>query len=196
MQILIHTRRWIRLLIFVTLLGDGLGTAQTLTAPEYKIKAAFLYNFAVLTEWPGHAFASDETPLIIGVLGKNPFGEFLEETLKRKTVYGREIILKKYERATEVKDCHLLFVSTSDQQRVAEIISSLDARPILTVGESEAFQEAGGMIRLFKEKDEIRFFINRAAGQRAGLKFSSKLLALGKEIPFKPTANQEHAPIP
>jgi hypothetical protein len=179
--ILIHTRRLIRLLILATLLGSSLriASAQTLTAPEYKIKAAFLYNFAKLTEWPTNAFTCKEMPLTIGIIGKDPFGKFLDETVKDKIIHGRKVAI---ERFTELKDdvakCHLLFIATSEEDQLDDIFSCVAKRPVLTVSEIDRFNFKNGMIWIQKEEDEIKFSIRQTAVHETGLKLSSKLLAL------------------
>lgn len=152
--------------------------AQTLSAPEYKIKAAFLYNFAVLTEWPTNAFKTAETPLTIGVLGKDPFGRVLEETVKGKKIHGRKIEIERIDESDDIDACHLLFISSSAEANVEKIISALVKRPILTVSDIDRFNYRGGMIWMKKEKDEIKFIIRLAVVREAGLKLSSKLLAL------------------
>jgi uncharacterized protein DUF4154 len=178
--ILIHTRRLKFWLAFVFLWNASLplALAETRVAPEYKIKAAFLYNFAVLTEWPAKAFDSRKSPLTIAVLGKDPFGRILEETMKGKRISGRKIQIKRYKRVDDLDDCHLLFISSSDEESLKSIFSTLGKRPILTVSEMDHFNHQGGMIWLQKQNDEIKFRIRRSVVQGAGLKLSSKLLAL------------------
>lgn len=176
-----HSRHSIRCLIFASLLGANLWHAagDTLSAPEYKIKAAFLYNFAVLTEWPTNAFHSTNAPLVIGVFGKDPFGRILDDTMMGKRIQGRKIKIERFEKTAAITNCHLLFISSSEEPRLQNIFSLLTKRPILTVGEMDRFNFKGGMIWLQKENDEIKFRIRREAVREAGLKLSSKLLALG-----------------
>lgn len=151
---------------------------ETLVAPEYRIKAAFLYNFAVLTEWPARAFDSPKQPLTIGVLGKDPFGRILEETMRGKTIHGRKIAIARYKTVEQIEHCHLLFISSSEGKQVEEILALLARQPILTVSEIDRFNYKGGVIWLQKEKDEIKFRIRRAVANKAELKLSSRLLAL------------------
>lgn len=154
--------------------------AQPLSAPEYKIKAAFLYNFAVLTEWPTNAFKSPTSPLVIGVLGKDPFGRVLDETMRGKRILGRKIVIKRLEKGdrNEIEKCHILFISSSEESCVEEISSPLKKLPILTVSDIDRFNNRGGIIWIKKENDEIKFRIRRNLADEATLKLSSKLLAL------------------
>jgi hypothetical protein len=178
-SILILSRFLKYCLVFVFLWNASLPTAfaQTLAAPEYKIKAAFLYNFAILTEWPTDAF-SKKDHLIIAVIGKDPFGRILDETLKNKTIGGRKIDVQRYKRVEDIGDCHLLFISSSEDEHLEAILAALGQRPVLTVSEIDRFNYRGGMIWLRKEKDEIKFRIRQSATRGANLKLSSKLLAL------------------
>lgn len=193
MPILNHTRSSIRSLFLAIVLGASLPAkaAENFSAPEYKIKAAFLYNFIVLTEWPTNVFKSAKTPFRIGVLGKDPFGRVLEETMKGKIVHGRKIEIDRISGKDDagLKTCHLLFIAHSEESHVEKIISSLEKLPILTVGEIDRFNYRGGMIWLKKEKEEIKFRIRRGTAQEANLKLSSKLLALS--INAAPGKNRE-----
>lgn len=159
--------------------------AQELAAPEYKIKAAFLYNFAKLTEWPTNVLAGSNAPVVIGVLGKDPFGPFLTETVRGKNIDGRKVRIVRFEHLDDVEGCQLLFVSASESGRLQSIFSRLSDQPVLTVGDTGQFARKGGMIGLWKQADEIRFDVNLEAVERAGLKLSSKLLRLAEIVSSK-----------
>ncbi len=182
MPILIYILRSNRWFFFALLLGASLRplAAEPISAPEYKIKAAFLYNFAVLTEWPTTAFKSPNSPLVIGVLGKDPFGRLLDETMRGKKIHGRKIEVKRFDKVNEddLKKCHVLFISASEESRTEAIFSVLKNQPILTVGDIDRFNYLGGMIWVKKVNDELKFRIRRRIVDEASLKLSSKLLAL------------------
>src|SRR5438094_9566146 len=90
--------------------------AQTAPAPEYQVKAVFLFNFAQFVEWPTNAFPEARTPLVIGVLGDDPFGPFLDATVRRETVNGHPLAVQRYQRVDEIKECHILFISQSESK--------------------------------------------------------------------------------
>jgi hypothetical protein len=167
-------------LSLIWLLSVGAGRAQESQPTEYQIKAAFLFNFAKFVEWPEEAFSEPNTPIVIGVLGKNPFGDDLERTVRGKTINGRSLTIKEFRSPTEARDCHILFISTSEKTRLPEVFESLQGASVLTVGETERFTEAGGMINFVLEGSKIRFQVNDAAAKSAGLKISSKLLSLAQ----------------
>jgi hypothetical protein len=151
-------------------------TAQTKPAPEYQLKAVFLFNFAQFVDWPPQAFPDAQSPLVIGVLGEDPFGAYLDETVRGEKVNSRPLVVQRYRRAEEIKTCHVLFVSRSEADRLGEILASLKGRTILTVGDTEGFAGHGGMIRFLTEKNKIRLRINLEAAKAANLTISSKLL--------------------
>jgi hypothetical protein len=165
-------------LSLVWLLTVGGGRAQEFQPSEYQLKAAFLFNFAKFVEWPPEAFAEARSPIVIGILGENPFGGDLERTIRNKTISNRSLAVKEIRSLAEATNCHLLFISTSEKQRLPEIIQGLRGASVLTVGETERFTEAGGMINFVLEGNKIRFRINDEAAKSAGLKISSKLLSL------------------
>ena len=146
---------------------------------EYRLKAAFLFNFAKYVEWPAAAFPDKTSPLIIGVLGKSPFDGDLEQTIRNKTINGRPLQIKEIRHSvTEAASCHILFICTSEKKRLPEIFRGLRDAHVLTVGETDRFTQTGGMINFVPEGNKIRFEINDDAAKKAGLKISSKLLNL------------------
>src|SRR5664280_796736 len=160
------------------LLTVGGGRAQETPPTEYKLKAAFLFNFAKYVEWPPAAFAEATSPMVIGILGENPFRDDLEPTIRDKTINNRPLVIKEFRSPAEATNCHILFISTSEKQRLPEILKSLHGTSVLTVGETDRFTETGGMINFVAEGNKIRFQINDAVAKGAGLKISSKLLSL------------------
>lgn len=158
----------------VRLLGQGAPSA------EYQVKAVFLFNLAQFVEWPPRAFAEPRAPLVIGVLGEDPFGSYLDETVRGETVRNHPLVLQRYRRVSEIRVCHVLFISRSESDRLDQIFAALRGRNVLTVGDAEDFITRGGMIRLVTEKNKIRIRINVDAVRAAGLTISSKLLRLAQ----------------
>ena len=142
---------------------------------EYQIKAAFLFNFIKLTEWPPQANTS---PIVIGILGNNPFGDVLERTIHDKTIDNRGLVIKEFKTAQEATNCHVLFIGTSEKVRLPEIFKALSAASVLTIGESDSFVEDGGIIGFYTDGTKVRFQINDQAARQAGLKISAKLVVL------------------
>lgn len=147
-------------------------------AQEYQIKAAFLFNFAKFVQWPSEAFARSNSPIVIGVLGQNVFGDYLEDTIRDKTVQNRPFIIKEFKSAEEAVHCHILFVSASMKDSLPAILDKLNNASVLTVSDTDQFIKAGGMVNFIIENNKIRFQINDEAAKKAGLKISSKLLSL------------------
>jgi YfiR/HmsC-like len=160
------------------LLVSGEGRTQEAQPGEYQIKAAFLFNFARFVEWPAKAFSATNSPMIIGVLGENPFHDDLAHTIQNKTVDEHSIQVKQFSSLTEATNCQILFISTSEKSRLPKIISGLKGTSVLTVGEMDQFIESGGMINFVIQGSKVRFQINNDAATGASLKISSKLLAL------------------
>ena len=106
-------------------------------ALEYRLKAAFLYNFARFVEWPGGSQDQNGEAIVSGILGDDPFGPILESTIRGKNVDGRQLRVKRMEHVAETGSCHLLFISRSQTQHLAEILRRVPDRAILTVGDSE-----------------------------------------------------------
>ncbi len=147
---------------------------------EYTLKAAFLYNFARFVTWPDDAFASEESPLLIGIVGEDPFGTDLDEVIADKTVHDRPLQVWRIRNLAKAHRCHVLFISFVDVPSIQEVLRLLKGRSVLTVGDAEGFTDQGGMIEFFTQEKTIRFEINGDAAEKADLKISSKLLRLGR----------------
>src|SRR5262245_36573345 len=105
------------LVMFAVLLPGGVESpAETTPPPEYQLKAVFLFNFAQFVEWPSAAFPEAQTPLVIGILGEDPFGAYLDETVRGETVNNRSLIVRRYRRVEEIETCHILFISRSEAE--------------------------------------------------------------------------------
>lgn len=149
---------------------------------EYEMKAAYLFNFTKFVEWPTKALPNGGSPLIIGVLGDDPFGNILESTIHDKRVNGHPLVVERFKSPSDLKTCHVLFISDSQKKRWPKIQSALGTNSVLTVSEKwDHFTDEGGMIYLFTQGNKICFDINDDAAKRAGLKISSKLLQLRKK---------------
>jgi PAS domain-containing protein len=159
-----------------------LALAQTNPPSDYQLKAAFLFNFAKFIDWPNSSFASPQSPFTVCILGQDPFGSVLDDTLKGKTIAGRPIAVRRLKDKAEGQRCQMVFVSASESAHLPEIIGSLQVANVLLVGESNGFARLGGTIELTIEGNYIRFAINTDAADRSGLTVSSKLLALAKIV--------------
>jgi hypothetical protein len=150
--------------------------AQTVRASASEVQAVFLFNFAQFVDWPAEAFPDPQEPLVIGILGKDPFGSFLDETVRGETIRGRAFRIDRYRRLDEVKGCHILFVSRSENKRLKDILAALKNRPVLTVSNGDDLDQPGGIIRFILEEKKVGLSIDLEAAQAARLTFSSKLL--------------------
>jgi hypothetical protein len=153
---------------------------QMATRQEYALKAVFLYNFCRFIEWPDQAFYSPDAPVVIGVIGRDPFGPLLEETVRGERLRGRPIIIERYRRAADARGAHLLFVSASESGRTSEILAAVAGRSIVTVGETEEFLDRGGMIALIAGPDRVRLQISPSRMRAVSLVASSKLLRVAE----------------
>ncbi len=149
---------------------------------EYRLKAAFLYNFAKFAEWPAQSFSAADAHLELCIAGENPFRGALATTTAGKHVHARPLKITPVSGIKNLDTCHVLFVGKMTKRHMARLILATRKRPILTVSESAAFARAGGIIHLKTVNKKVRFVINLDAAKRAGVKFSSKLLRLAEIV--------------
>jgi uncharacterized protein DUF4154 len=166
----------------VVVLFAGGARAQSPTASEYQVKAAFLYNFAKFVEWPSSSFSDASTPLRICIFGQDPFGQELQNIANEKIVNGRKLSVSQVADLQTAKACQILFIASSEKAQLKQVLESLRGSGALTVGDIKGFVEAGGMINFVLENQRVRFEVNRKAAEQAGLKVSSKLLNIAKSV--------------
>lgn len=151
-------------------------TAQLQPASEYQVKAVFLYNFSRFVDWPQSAFENSYSPFIIGIIGEDPFGPFMEEAVKGERIGAHIVKVMHFQAASEAQNCHILYMNTTDQHLINQIMYTVSGSSVLTVSDIPDFTKWGGMIRFFTGNNRIRLEINNTSAKNVGLKISSKLL--------------------
>jgi uncharacterized protein DUF4154 len=170
------------LLLFIFTSSTRSRQVEAQTPNEYHIKAACLFNFVKFVEWPAEAFADGGAPFVIGVVGQDPFGGALDQAVSGKYVDGRQLAIRRLKWGQDLRACHMLFISSSERKRLAQIIESLKGASVLTVGETEQFNQQGGIINFILDASKVRFEININVAEQARLKISSKLLSLVRTV--------------
>ncbi len=167
------------LLAFRPLLVLG---AQDRAPKEYEIKSAYLYNFARFVEWPAAAFEVERSPLLIGLLGEDPFGGVLEQTLDNRAVRGRRVMARPLRTLDEARKCQIVFLNYAEPRLLRGWLQQLRLLPVLTIGDSADFCRLGGAIGFVEDNGSIRFEVNLEAAHQAGLVLSSQLLQVAREV--------------
>ncbi|MCP5003014.1 MAG: YfiR family protein [Planctomycetes bacterium] len=170
-----------RIVLFVTvLLFNPKAYPGEHKPSEYQVKAAFLYNFAKFVKWP---ISQNDGVLILYILGDDPFGKTID-TIKGKSIRGEKIIIRYISNLKNLKNCNMLYISSSEKENIEQLVEALDGMSILTLGDTEGFAARGVMINLFIVDFKVRFEINYAASKNAGIVISSKILNLAKIVSF------------
>jgi len=160
-----------------------LATAQqTRYATEYEIKAAVLFNLGQFVDWPASAFASAESPLVIGVLGQNPFSRSLDRAVEGEVVQKRKIVVKYGDTLDAIGSSHILFICRTEARKLSDILKALRGKTTLTVSDMAQFAEKGGMVNLVAAGDRVRMIVNPTQIEAAGLRASSKLLRIAELV--------------
>lgn len=146
------------------------------TPSEIQVKAAYLYNFVKFVDWPESSFRDEKAPIVIGVLGEDPFGSVLDETLAGKRIRGRELAVKRFKWLRDFKPCHILYISSSEKENLEQVLRKVEGTGIVTVSDTEGFAEQGVILNLVNENDKIRFKVNIDAAQDSRARISAKLL--------------------
>lgn len=167
----------------IALLTVGFAPTHAQPPPkEYQIKAVFLLNFASFVEWPPAAFAEPNAPIVIGVLGADPFGSALDEVVSGEKVQNHPVLVRRTGRASDLRGCQIVFIGQSERRRLATVLSGFRGAPVLTVSDIPGFAEDGGVVEFYLEANRVRFAINPATAAQQGIKLSSQLLVLARIV--------------
>ncbi len=166
------------LFMLAPLIVTNLPGSTPAVSREYQIKAAFLYNFTRFVEWVPEYFETEDSPILIHVLGTNPFGDELRDSFAGREVSGRGFKVEFVPTFTDSRTPHLLFVPAGAELLIDGDLNEIHQQGVLTVGESEAFVRMGGVITFTLHADRVRFFVNRDSARDANLTISTQLLQL------------------
>lgn len=170
--------RWVGVLAWLIFAGSVLGA----TANIADLKASYLTKLPLFLTWPEGVFSDRTAPVVIGILGDDPFGPAFEAALRPMRVDGRPYEVRRYADLSRIEGCHILYLGKSEQGRVAEVLKAVGNRPVLTVGDFPGFAAAGGMFNFILEEGRVRFECNREALLRGGVKASGKLLQISRIV--------------
>jgi hypothetical protein len=157
------------------MLADGGAVASR----DDQLKAAFVYNFVQLTEWPDESFEAADAPIVIAVLNGDGMAAAIDAVVAGRQIGRRSVVIRRCKTADGAGRCHAL-VAPGEQDRPRDVVAAVADRPVLLIGEGDYFLPAGGTIRFFTDDKKMRFEVNQAAAARAGVRISSKLLRLAK----------------
>jgi hypothetical protein len=166
----------LRLFLMLLALLVPLGKSGADPSREYQLKAAFLFNFSQFVEWPESSFSDSKAPFVIGVIGDDPFGPFLDQLVQGEHVRERPVVVRRFDKATDVSGCQILFVSRSEAARWEPIAEELKGRSVLTVADGNDLARDDGIIRFTMEAGKIRLIVNVEEARESDLRISSKLL--------------------
>ena len=156
--------------------------AQENAVGEYELKAAILYNLTNFVEWPASAYPDSSAPTILCVLGRDPFGGALASSISKEGGKGRPVDVRHVQPGKDIRECHVLYISSSERKAVGQIFSTLKGTNVLTVGEMSQFAVNGGMIQFTLVDKQVQFEINVDAASHGDVKISSRLLALARIV--------------
>jgi hypothetical protein len=192
-------RAYILVVVVLVLFIGSQARSDSTASREYQVKAAFLYNFIKFIEWPKEKVTDSNEPMIIGVIGQDPFGNAFDP-LETKDTKSKKVFIKRFKSWEELKKsgekdksslerqvkaiqkCHLLFICPSEEKNLKEVLNLVKGHSILTVGETKGFLEAGGIINFVMEEKKVRFEINVTTAKKSKLEVRSQLLRLAKKV--------------
>ncbi len=170
-------RRWLLWALSLPWLLAFAPAARADDLPEYRLKAAFVYNFIVFTEWPAEVGST----LNLCIVGNDPFGKEIDG-LQGKPAAGRTIALHRKGAGEPLRDCQAVFVAPSAIDRLPRLLEGLKGHPVLTVADSTGAMQQGVALNMVVAQSKVAFEVNLQAARGAGLNLSSKLLRLATEV--------------
>jgi len=155
--------------------GDASGSE------EYRVKAAFLYNFIKYTSWPDEAFDEPDSPIVVSIVGSDPFGEVLDATLRGKQVSGRALAIARIASVPDEVDAHIAFTDSASAVG-KEFVRRASQKPVLVVDDRGGIVESGAQVGFYLVSGHVRFEVNLAKVKEAHLTISSELLKLARIV--------------
>ena len=149
------------------------------TSKEFKVKAGFLMNISMFTEWPPST--DDFSSFTIGVTGDTPLYDILEK-MNKKRIKNRPVVIRKVADISQTSSCQVLFIAASERYRLQQLLPEAHRRGIMTISDMRNFSKQGGMVSLVLIDDRITFELNLVAARAAKVSFSSQLLRLANDI--------------
>ncbi len=149
---------------------------------EYEVKATYLYNFSRFVEWPAKVTQAQSGSFVICVLGKDPFGPALNAILADEATTGKTVVAQRIPTPQDALNCRVLFISSSENTRLKQILMTLGEASVLTVSELPEFTQRGGMVQFVSDGNRVRFEVNLASAEHAGLTLSSELLKVAVNV--------------
>jgi hypothetical protein len=149
---------------------------------ESQVKAMFVYNFLKFVEWPSSKSVSARDPFVVLIIGEGPTADATERFLESKTLGDRPLVVRRVRWDESVEGARAAFVIEQDEKRLRRVFDAAAAAGVLTIGEGEDFATRGGVIALLVLDRRVRFDVDTSAAQLAGLRVSSKLLALTHSV--------------
>lgn len=181
-----HRRLWlVGAITHACLSLVSIASGEDTLLDEYQVKAAFLYNVMKFVQWPAAAEVDRTSAWRFCVVGTDPFGEPLDRAIANRQVQGRSLVVQRFgpgAEADEVARCNLLFLSVSERERTATLLAALGDAPVFTVAEWEGFTLRGGILELLIVDGKLAFVVNQRAADARGLRISSQLLKLAKNV--------------
>ncbi len=148
----------------------------------YRVKVAFLLNFASLVKWPEESFNDSESPFVICHLGGSQTRALFDTTYAGRMVKRHPIEVRHPSRVGDVLGCHIIMITAERSEQAGGFITAAAGKSILTIGETEGFALSGGVIGFYNDGSKIRFEINLSAARNANLRISSRLLRLAQLV--------------
>lgn len=151
-------------------------------ALEYRIKAAFVCKFANYVEWPATAFDRPDSPVVMGIFAKEAVFDELARTANGLSVDGRPLIVRRMQPGAPVADLHLVYITRSEEEHLADTLAATKGKSVLVVTESRQAAPLGGMINFVVVDDKVRFDIAPQAAEQSRLRISARLLGVARSL--------------
>jgi len=172
----------VRALRVLVLVAFSLAALRADGVDEYELKAAFLGKFVKYVTWPAERLGEKREPLVLAVLGHDPFGRKLDQAVDGLRVNGHALEVRRVEQLHDLAAVHVLFVPQREAEHLDEILGATHAASVLVVGESPDFAARGGAIGFYVDKEKLRFEVNLEAARRQNLRISADLLKVARIV--------------
>lgn len=168
--------------VAVALLADTSSLSQQAAFRPAQVEAELVERFTQFIDWPRDRLTDPEGPFILGLIGRNGVGPALEKMARDRGLKNHRVEIRQLDGPEGVEECHAVWITPAAGAQLGAVLARTSGKPILTLADTEGFAERGVLINLRRESSRVAFEINLDQAKKSGLKFSSRLLALGKIV--------------
>ncbi|NJM25378.1 MAG: YfiR family protein [Bacteroidia bacterium] len=160
-------------LVILALMASSSAFAQD--RPLHEVYSMMVFNFLKYVQWPDHTGSGE---FVIGVVGNSDVYSTLSSWYAGKPRGSKTYVIKKFNSAADVTDCHVLFLDKSKSGEFDEINGRVKGKGTLVITDKNGLGARGSGINFKTVDNKLKFELNQKAIETSNLKVSGALSSM------------------